>query len=68
MCPALVIGGGCDRIVGSDASLELAAKIKNCELFVYHGLGHGAYEEAKDFNHRVLDFLSKPPQNIMKIQ
>jgi len=26
-------------------------------LFIYHGLGYGAYEEAKDFNKRVFDFL-----------
>lgn len=58
-CPTLVIGGGCDRIVGGDASGELADKIKICELFIYNRLGHAAYEEAKDFNSRVLEYLSK---------
>ena len=59
LCPTLVIGGDCDRIVGGDASRELADRIKGCELFIYNSLGHAAYEEAKDFNKRVLDYLSK---------
>ena len=58
-CPTLILGGGCDHIVGSSAALELAAEIPNQELFIYSDLGHGAYEEAKDFNQRVLHFLSK---------
>lgn len=56
MCPVLVIGGDNDRIVGVNASYEIADKIKNCELFIYKGLGHAAYEEARDFNKRVQDF------------
>lgn len=59
VCPTLVIGGGCDKIVGGDASRELSEKIKNCELFIYEGLGHGAYEEEADFNNRVFAFLLK---------
>ena len=58
-CPTLIIGGECDKIVGVEASKELADKIKKSELFIYSGLGHAAYEEAKDFNGRILDFLSK---------
>lgn len=57
LCPVFVIGGDRDRIVGGDASRELADKIKICELFIYNKLGHAAYEEAKDFNSRVLEFL-----------
>lgn len=56
ICPVLVIGGDNDRIVGVNASYEIADKIKNCELFIYKGLGHAAYEEARDFNKRVQDF------------
>lgn len=59
VCPTLIIGGDCDRIVGSDASRELAGKIKTCELFIYHGLGHAAHEEAEDFHSQILHFLSK---------
>lgn len=57
VCPTLVLGGENDNIVGSNSSLELTEKIKNSEIFLYEGLGHAAYEEAKDFNNRVLTFL-----------
>ena len=55
--PTLIIGGGDDKIVGVMASYELHEQITGSELFVYPGLGHAAYEEAKDFNRRVFDFL-----------
>lgn len=32
-------------------------RIVDSRLHVYPGLGHAAYEEAKDFNQRVFDFL-----------
>ena len=56
-CPTLIIGGDRDKIVGENASEEMAEKIKNSRLILYKGLGHGAYEEAKDFNEKVLEFL-----------
>ena len=56
-CPTLVIGGDADKIVGASAAFEIADKIKQSELYVYEGLGHAAYEEAKDFNKRVMEFL-----------
>ncbi len=56
-CPVLIIGGENDQIVGVQASYELHEKIRGSELYIYAGLGHGAYEEAKDFNMRVFDFL-----------
>ena len=56
-CPTLVIGAEHDKIVGVEASGEIADTI-GCELFIYEGLGHAAYEEAaKDFNKRVYDFF-----------
>ena len=58
MCPTLVIGGECDRIVGVDASREIVERINLCEEYIYKEFGHAAYEEAKDFNGRVLKFLS----------
>lgn len=58
-CPTLVIGGDEDKIVGPNAALETAEEIKGSELFLYHGLGHAAYEEAADFNERVLNFFIK---------
>lgn len=55
-CPVFVIGAGQDKIVGGDASVEMAEKL-GCKLFIYDNLGHAAYEEAKDFNRLVYDFL-----------
>ena len=56
-CPAMIIGGEEDRIVGIDASYEMHGRIGGSELFIYPGLGHAAYEEAPDFNDRVFRFL-----------
>ena len=58
-CPTLVIGGEDDKIVTGEASVEIAEKIPGSELFMYEGLGHGLYEEAKDFHKRVQSFLSE---------
>ena len=57
-CPVFVIGGGQDKVVGGEASREIADKVK-CEMYLYDNLGHAAYEEAKDFNQKVFDFLKK---------
>jgi len=55
-CPVLVIGGAKDEVVTGQASKEIAEKL-GCEIYMYENLGHAAYEEAKDFNKRVYDFL-----------
>ena len=57
-CPVLVLGGKEDHIVTAEASEETAEKLR-CEIYMYDGLGHSAYEEGKDFNKRILDFLKK---------
>lgn len=57
--PTLVIGGGCDRIVGPDSAPALAGQITGSQLWIYEELGHAAYEEARDFHNRVLDFCDK---------
>ncbi len=56
--PTLIIAGSDDKTVGNDAAGELHQGIAGSELFVYEGLGHGAFEEAKDFYGRILDFCS----------
>ncbi|MBQ3160283.1 MAG: alpha/beta hydrolase, partial [Clostridia bacterium] len=56
-CPTLILGGEEDRIVGPETARELAAAIPHSQLYVYPGLGHAVYEEAKDFNRRVFDFI-----------
>lgn len=55
-CQTLVLGGTDDHIVTGRGSLEIADKI-GCALHMYEGLGHAAYEEAKDFNDRVYAFF-----------
>ena len=55
-CPVLVIGAEKDQIAIPEASMEMAQKLQ-CELNMYENLGHAAYEEAKDFNSRVYQFL-----------
>lgn len=65
-CPVFVIGGMQDKIVSGEASKEIAEKL-HCKIYMYANLGHAAYEEAKDFNNRVYDFLknSNPKVEIM---
>ena len=55
--PTLIIGGWQDKIVTPQASELLAEKIENSQLYMYDDLGHALYEEAKDFNSRVMNFL-----------
>ncbi len=56
-CPALVLGGREDRVLTGEASEEITEALC-CELHMYEGLGHAAYEEARDFNRRIRLFLS----------
>ena len=57
--PTLVIGGEKDMALGGDASREIAERIPGAQLHMYEQWGHGLYEEAKDFNQLVLDYLRK---------
>ena len=57
--PTLIIGGTCDKIVGPEAAEELHNIISGSEVILYEDLGHAAYEEARDFQDRVLLFLAK---------
>ena len=59
LSPTLVIGGEKDEALGPDASRELAAQIPNAALKMYPQWGHGLYEEAKDFNNVVKEFLEQ---------
>ena len=56
-CPTLVLGGGEDAVVGPEAAAELARAIPGAALHVYPTLSHGLYEQAKDFNPRILQYL-----------
>ena len=55
--PCLVIGGKQDKALGYEASVELSENIPNAKLHSYADLGHGLYEEAKDFQKVIYDFL-----------
>ena len=57
--PTLVIGGEKDIALGGEPSKEIAERIPEAELHMYAQWGHGLYEEAKDFNQRILTFLKK---------
>lgn len=57
-CPVFVIGGRCDKIVTGVASDEIAERLA-CKKYIYDNLGHAAYEEARDFNKRIYDFLQE---------
>ncbi|MDI9472642.1 MAG: alpha/beta hydrolase [Bacillota bacterium] len=56
-CPTLIVGGEEDKVVGIQSSYEMNEQIAGSELYVYPGLGHACFEESKDFNQRVFDFL-----------
>ena len=56
-CPTFVIGGEQDLALGGEPSRQMAAAIFDAKLLMYPQWGHGLYEEAKDFNSQVLEFL-----------
>ncbi len=55
--PTLCIGGANDHVVGPGQSEAIASSIPEAEMETYPGLGHGAFEETKEFNRRMLEFL-----------
>lgn len=57
--PTLIIGGEKDVTLGGEASREIAEAIPAAGLKMYPQWGHGVYEEAKDFNSLVIDFINK---------
>ncbi|MGL9730070.1 alpha/beta fold hydrolase [Enterococcus sp. DIV0756] len=57
-CSTLLIGGKLDKVVGFEATLDMAKKIRNSHLIVYPESGHAAYEE-KHFVDDVIKFLDE---------
>jgi pimeloyl-ACP methyl ester carboxylesterase len=57
--PTLIIAGEDDKTVGNDAPEEFRNVIVGSEVFVYPGLGHGTFEEAKDFYDRIYEFCER---------
>lgn len=61
-CPTLVIGSKTDNVLGGQASEIIAAHLTgspDCELYMYDGYGHAAYDCAPDYTERLLKFLKK---------
>ena len=57
-CPVLVLGAQKDRVLGPEASREIA-DLLGCELFIYEDYGHAVYDEAPDYKERILKFFHK---------
>ncbi len=57
-CPALVIGASEDKVLGVQASYDLADQL-HCESYIYEGYGHGVYDEAPDYLTHIKAFLDK---------
>lgn len=57
-CPTFVIGGKKDLVVTGMASEEIA-EILHCDIYMYDAFGHAAYDEATDFNQKILQFLTQ---------
>jgi pimeloyl-ACP methyl ester carboxylesterase len=56
-CPTLIVGADSDLVLGGEASVEMRDRINGSTLYMYEGYSHGVYEQAKDFNGRVMDYL-----------
>ena len=57
-CPVLVLGGKKDAVLSSEASAEIAEKLR-CEIYMYDNGSHAVYDEADDYKERLLDFFGK---------
>ena len=62
-CPTLIMAGDEDKTVGIDAADELHSGIAGSKLHIFKGLGHGAFEESKDFYDIVLKFISSDTEH-----
>jgi len=58
-CPVLAIGSYEDRVLDSDATMEIAERLDlpPQELYLYTGYGHAAFDTAPDYKERILRFF-----------
>lgn len=59
-CPVLAIGSEDDRVLGAEATRQIAQQLggrPDFALYMYDGYGHAAYDTAPDYKERILDFL-----------
>lgn len=58
-CPVLVLGCDGDKVLGAQASREIA-EILGCEIYMYPAeYSHCVYDEAPDYKDRMQDYLRK---------
>ena len=60
-CSVLIIGDRDDRLLGANASEQIAELLDGkpgFELYLYDGYGHAAYDTAPDYRERMLRFLT----------
>jgi len=61
-CPVFAIGDTDDRVLGKDATLTIAALLKDkpdFTLMMYEGYGHAVYDAAPDYTQRLYDFFQQ---------
>ena len=61
-CPVLVLGAKDDPVLGGDSSPQIYEALKKtvlCELYMYDGYGHAAFDTAPDYRKRIVDFVHK---------
>ena len=58
-CPTYILSGNFDNTVGNDAPYELKEGISDSELMIFDGLGHGLFEEDKDFYNKVFEICER---------
>ncbi len=59
-CPVFLVGSKDDRVLGADATEQIAQRLSgrsDFSLHMYDGYGHAVYDTAPDFKERVLRFL-----------
>ncbi len=57
-CPLLIIGARQDRVLGVNASIEMAERTGG-QLYIYENYGHAVYDEAPDYKERLLAFFDQ---------
>ena len=61
LCPVMTIGVYEDKVLDSDATMEIAEKLdfrEGFRLYMYAGFGHAAFDTAPDYRERLLHFFT----------
>lgn len=59
VCPTFIIGAKEDNVLGIIGSEEIHEKIIGSKLYIIEGYSHGVYEESKEFNLCIYNYLIK---------